>query len=95
MTLIDDGGGQTAFVLTRRAPRLSSHGGQKALPGGRIDAGESAIQAGLRELSEEINLHLNLRNLRKSRQICGSSSFLFWLRPQAALGRDWAKSLTL
>ena len=58
MTLIDDGTGQTAFVLTRRTPRLSSHAGQKALPGGRVDEGESATQAGLRELSEEINLHL-------------------------------------
>ncbi|MBT3329923.1 MAG: CoA pyrophosphatase [Rhodospirillaceae bacterium] len=58
MTLIDDGTGQTAFILTRRTPRLSSHAGQKALPGGRVDAGESATQAGLRELSEEINLHL-------------------------------------
>ncbi len=58
MTLIDDGAGQTAFVLTRRTPRLSSHAGQKALPGGRVDSGENATQAGLRELSEEINLHL-------------------------------------
>ena len=58
MTLIDDGAGQTAFVLTRRTPRLSSHAGQKALPGGRVDSGENATQAGLREWSEEINLHL-------------------------------------
>ncbi len=59
ITLIDDGTGQAAFVLTRRTPRLSSHAGQKALPGGRIDAGETAVQAGLRELAEEINLHLD------------------------------------
>ena len=58
MTLVDDGTGQTAFVLTRRALRLSSHAGQKALPGGRVDPGETPKQAGLRELAEEINLHL-------------------------------------
>lgn len=58
ITLIDDGNGQAAFVLTRRTPRLSSHAGQKALPGGRLDADETPTQAGLRELSEEINLHL-------------------------------------
>jgi 8-oxo-dGTP pyrophosphatase MutT (NUDIX family) len=58
ITLIDEGSGQTAFVLTRRTPRLSSHAGQKALPGGRMDGDETAIQAGLRELAEEINMHL-------------------------------------
>ena len=58
ITLINDGNGQTAFVLTRRTPRLSSHAGQKALPGGRLDGDETATQAGLRELAEEINLHL-------------------------------------
>ena len=59
VTPIDDGDGQTAFVMTRRTPRLSSHAGQKALPGGRLDGDETATQAGLRELSEEINLHLD------------------------------------
>jgi len=58
MTLIDDGTGQTAFILTKRALQLSSHAGQKALPGGRIDPGETPVQAGLRELAEEINLYL-------------------------------------
>lgn len=49
----DDGAG---FLLTRRAPRLNSHGGQWALPGGRLDKGESASEAALRELEEEVSL---------------------------------------
>ena len=50
--------GEAAFLLTRRAPRLRAHGGQYALPGGRVDAGESAVEAALRELEEEIGIHL-------------------------------------
>ena len=48
-----------ALVLTRRSGRLNSHAGQWALPGGRIDAGESAEQAALRELQEEVGLQLD------------------------------------
>jgi 8-oxo-dGTP pyrophosphatase MutT (NUDIX family) len=48
-----------ALVLTRRAARLRSHAGQWALPGGRIDDGETPEQAALRELAEEVDLHLD------------------------------------
>src|SRR5690606_3256620 len=50
---------QAALLLTRRAGTLRSHAGQWALPGGRIDPGESAEQAALRELHEEVDLHLD------------------------------------
>jgi mutator protein MutT len=45
-----------AMLLTRRAETLRSHAGQWAFPGGRVDAGESAEQAALRELSEEVGV---------------------------------------
>jgi 8-oxo-dGTP pyrophosphatase MutT (NUDIX family) len=54
----DDGSGETALILTGRAAGLRSHGGQWALPGGRIDEGETPAAAALRELSEEIGLEL-------------------------------------
>jgi 8-oxo-dGTP pyrophosphatase MutT (NUDIX family) len=47
-----------ALLLTRRALTLRDHAGQWALPGGRIDAGESPEQAALRELHEETGLVL-------------------------------------
>jgi len=54
----DDGAGAAAVVLTRRAEHLSAHSGQFALPGGRMDAGETAAAAALRETHEEIGLEL-------------------------------------
>ncbi len=47
-----------AYILTTRAARLSSHAGQRAYPGGRVDPGESPEQAALRELAEEVGLEL-------------------------------------
>ncbi len=50
--------GEGAVLVTRRMPRLKDHGGQWALPGGRIDGDETPIEAALRELHEEVNLEL-------------------------------------
>jgi len=47
-----------ALILTRRSARLKTHAGQWALPGGSIDLGEDPQQAALRELGEEVGLHL-------------------------------------
>ena len=47
-----------SVLLTRRASSLRAHSGQWALPGGRLDLGESAEEAALRELREEVNLEL-------------------------------------
>jgi 8-oxo-dGTP pyrophosphatase MutT (NUDIX family) len=46
------------LMLTRRAAGLRAHAGQWALPGGRVEAGESAVDGALRELREEVGLVL-------------------------------------
>jgi 8-oxo-dGTP pyrophosphatase MutT (NUDIX family) len=50
--------GGPAVLLTRRAPRLRAHGGQWALPGGRLEPGELPVDAALRELEEELGFLL-------------------------------------
>jgi 8-oxo-dGTP pyrophosphatase MutT (NUDIX family) len=43
-------------ILTVRREGLRTHGGQVAFPGGRIDPGEDALAAALREANEELGL---------------------------------------
>lgn len=50
--------GEPAFLLTRRTASLHRHGGQFALPGGRIDDGEQPVEAARRELHEELGVAL-------------------------------------
>lgn len=58
LAMVADSHGRACFLLTRRAAGLRAHGGQWALPGGRIDPGETPRQAVLRELEEEVGLVL-------------------------------------
>jgi 8-oxo-dGTP pyrophosphatase MutT (NUDIX family) len=51
-------GRDTALLLTLRASSLRAHRGQWALPGGLCDAGETPVEAALRELDEELGLRL-------------------------------------
>ena len=63
LIMVASGEDRGAIVLTRRSSRLRAHKGQWALPGGRIDAGESAGEAVLRETGEEVDLHLPAENI--------------------------------
>ena len=55
-TVVPGEAGEGCFVITRRSDALRRHGGQWALPGGRLDDGETPEGAALRELAEEVGL---------------------------------------
>lgn len=55
VAVVDDGR-ELGVLLTRRAARMRAHAGQWALPGGRVDEGETAVEGALREMDEELGL---------------------------------------
>jgi mutator protein MutT len=74
VALVEEGGGaalagiaepsswsrEAALILTRRALHLRNHPDQWALPGGRVDSGETPEQTALRELDEEVGLRVDV-----------------------------------
>lgn len=48
--------GDLRVLLTRRSGRLTNHRGEVAFPGGRLDEGETPVEAALREAEEEVAL---------------------------------------
>ena len=48
---------EPGLILTQRREHMRTHAGQIAFPGGRIDEGEDATTAALREAREELSLN--------------------------------------
>ena len=56
---------EPGVILTVRREHMRTHAGQVAFPGGRIDPGEDAIAAALREAEEELGLDPACRRARR------------------------------
>ncbi|MFY9588622.1 MAG: CoA pyrophosphatase [Actinomycetota bacterium] len=63
IAIAGDETGAACFLLTRRAANLRRHAAQWALPGGRLDAGETPADGALRELEEEVGLRVDAPNV--------------------------------
>ena len=48
---------EPGLILTQRREDMRTHAGQVAFPGGRVDEGEDAVAAALREAQEELGLN--------------------------------------
>jgi 8-oxo-dGTP pyrophosphatase MutT (NUDIX family) len=55
VTLFEEAG-EARTVLTRRSAGLRAHAGEVSFPGGRIDPGETPLEAACREAGEEVGL---------------------------------------
>ncbi len=63
-----------SVILTMRTSHLSSHAGQIAFPGGKLDQGEGVLDTALREAEEEIGL---------SRSFVEPIGYLDWYRTRS------------
>ncbi len=60
LVALHDSAAGPSVVLTRRTSNLSTHRGEMAFPGGRVEEGESLLDAAVREANEEVGLDPSL-----------------------------------
>ncbi|MGH9170273.1 MAG: NUDIX hydrolase [Acidimicrobiales bacterium] len=77
--------GQATLVLIRRGFMLSSSPGDLAFPGGRIEAGERAVDAAVRESEEEVALRPETLTLLGRLSGVSRPRFPGWVAPYVAL----------
>jgi 8-oxo-dGTP pyrophosphatase MutT (NUDIX family) len=66
LVLVFEKDGEATVVLTRRSAGLASDAGNISFPGGRMEPGESPLDAALRETREEIGLNVSVVDIEGS-----------------------------
>ena len=95
MPTFDTDQNDAALLLTKRSSKLRRHAGQWALPGGRVDQGESLEETAIREMREEIGLSLDKTHIIgrlddfETRSGFIMTPILFWAGPLSALTPDY------
>ncbi len=85
---------EAAFLITLRSSKLKRHSGQYALPGGRLDEGETLKDAALRETREELGLDLTKSDVlgrlddMPTRSGFAITPFVLWRPPGHTLRPD-------
>ena len=64
LVVLADGPHGVEVLLTKRAPHLRNHAGEISFPGGRLEPGETPMQAAVREAHEEVALPPHAVNVR-------------------------------
>jgi 8-oxo-dGTP pyrophosphatase MutT (NUDIX family) len=81
LVLLADGTNGAEVLLTRRAMHLRNHRGEVSFPGGRLDAGETYVDAALREAEEEVGLERSLPEVIGVMQPMSTMVSLSWIVP--------------
>ena len=64
LVALADGPQGAEVLLTKRSMSVGTHQGQVSFPGGRVDDGESVLDAAVREAHEEVGLDSRRRRIR-------------------------------
>jgi 8-oxo-dGTP pyrophosphatase MutT (NUDIX family) len=84
LILLADSPQGAQVLLTRRAMHLRNHRGEVCFPGGRVDPGETYVEAAVREAGEEVGLSPELVDVVGTMQPLGTMVSQSWIVPVLA-----------